>query len=106
MIASNASGQFKAVAITPTYNQTSTAGATDLLINRTETAVGTGEQSFIDAQVAGQNKFIVLDTGSTGISTSTPWAKLSVAGVSLANTTHLVDISTSTASATTTVFEI
>lgn len=52
------------VAITPTYNQTLTAGATDLLINRTQTAVGSGAQLFLDMQVAGTSKFKVLNTGS------------------------------------------
>lgn len=49
--------------LTPTYNQTSTAGATDFLINRTETAVGSGAQILIDAQVASSSKFKVFNTG-------------------------------------------
>lgn len=49
--------------IAPTYNQTGTAAATDLLINRTETSVGSGAQLLIDAQVGGTSKFSVSNTG-------------------------------------------
>lgn len=57
-------GQFNAVAITPTYNQTSTAAATDLLINRTQTAVGSGTQFYFDAQTAGTSNFTLVNTGN------------------------------------------
>lgn len=60
---SNSSGVLSVLAILPTYNQTGTAAATDLLINRTETAVGTGEQNLIDAQVGGTSKFKVRNGG-------------------------------------------
>lgn len=61
---SNTSGASAAVAIIPTYNQTSgTAANTDLLINRTETAVGSGTQNLIDLQVGGLSKFAVDNTG-------------------------------------------
>lgn len=47
-------GSVNPFAITPTYNQTSgTAANTDLLINRTQTAVGSGAQYLWDAQVGG-----------------------------------------------------
>lgn len=59
--------------LTPTYNQTSTAGATDFLINRTETAVGTGAQFLMDAQVAGISKFNITNTGKVGVGTTTPY---------------------------------
>ena len=49
--------------ITPTYNQTSTAGGTDILINRTETAVGSAPQYLIDAQTGGASKFSVTNGG-------------------------------------------
>lgn len=61
---SNSSGQANAVSITPTYNQTSTAAATDLLINRTQTAVGSGAQLLIDAQAGGATKFSVDNVGN------------------------------------------
>ena len=58
------SGSAGAVKIVPTYNQTSgTAANTDLLINRTQTAVGSGAQLLIDAQVGGVSKFSVSNTG-------------------------------------------
>lgn len=58
------SGANGAVSITPTYNQTSgTAANTDLLINRTETALGSGAQLLIDAQVGGVSKFSVNNGG-------------------------------------------
>jgi hypothetical protein len=51
------------MSITPTYNQTSTASGTDLTINRTETAVGSGAQFLIDAQTGGASKFSVTNGG-------------------------------------------
>jgi hypothetical protein len=51
------------VSITPTYNQTGTASATDFLINRTETAIGTGGQLFANFQVGGVSKFSVTSGG-------------------------------------------
>ncbi len=52
------------VSITPTINTSSTAANTDLRINRTETAVGTGNQFLIDAQVGGTSKFSVTNKGN------------------------------------------
>jgi len=60
---SNSSGTGVALAITPTYNQTSTAAGTDLLINRTETAVGSGEQLLADFQVGGVSKAKIDNAG-------------------------------------------
>ncbi|MBC7420780.1 MAG: hypothetical protein H7328_08630, partial [Bdellovibrio sp.] len=58
------SGNIFGAKITPTYNQASgTAANTDLLINRTQTLVGSGQQNLIDAQVAGVSKFRVDNTG-------------------------------------------
>ena len=57
-------GPFAAVKIAPIYNQlTSSSSNTDLLINRTETNVGTGTQYLLDAQVGGVSKFNVRNTG-------------------------------------------
>jgi len=65
------SGSQNPVAITPTYNQTSgTAANTDLLINRTETAVGSGAQLLIDAQVGGESKYSVNNTGDVQLSSN------------------------------------
>lgn len=54
------------VRIAPTYNTSGTSIAyTDLLINRTETSLGTtpGAQLLLDAQVAGTSKFSVSNAG-------------------------------------------
>lgn len=57
-------GTFSLVALRPIYNQTtSTAANTDLLINRTQTSLGSGAQLFVDFQVAGASKFKVSNTG-------------------------------------------
>lgn len=65
------SGTITPVTITPTYNQSSgTAANTDLLINRTQTAVGSGTQRLIDAQVGGVSQFSVSNTGVTVINNS------------------------------------
>jgi hypothetical protein len=59
------SGTSVALSLTPTYNEVSgTAANTDLLVNRTETAVGSGLQLFIDAQVAGSSRFSVDNNGA------------------------------------------
>ena len=57
------SGTQYSLSLVNTINQTSTAGFTDLLINRTETALGSGTQAFIDLQVAGSSKFKVDNAG-------------------------------------------
>jgi hypothetical protein len=64
-VRTNTSGQSYAVAITTAYNQASgTASNTDLFINRTETAVGSGAQLLIDAQVGAVSKFKVTNAGA------------------------------------------
>lgn len=55
------------VGITNTINQTSTAGFTDLLISRTNTAPGSGVQKLLDLQVAGSTVFTVGTTGGLSI---------------------------------------
>jgi hypothetical protein len=58
------SGTIVAVAVIPTYNQSSGSAAnTDFLINRTQTAVGSGTQRLIDAQVGGTSMFSISNTG-------------------------------------------
>lgn len=59
----SSSGTYVACQIIPVYNQTSTAAATDLVINRTETAVGSGAQKFISCQVAASEKLGVDNKG-------------------------------------------
>ena len=46
---SSSSGAFQGVFINPTYTQTGTAGAVDLLIQRVQTSVGSGAQYLIEA---------------------------------------------------------
>lgn len=84
---SKTAGNYVAVALEPTYNQTSgTAANTDFLINRTETAVGSGAQFLLDAQVGGTSKFNINRTGqgyfagNVGIGISSPSAQLHVVG--------------------------
>lgn len=63
---SNSTGNANPVLISPTYNQTSVASASDLIINRTETAVGSGTQRLISAGTGGGSfveKFGVSNTG-------------------------------------------
>jgi hypothetical protein len=59
------SGSYTGLKVFPTYNQASgTAANTDVLVNRTETAVGSGEQNLIDLQVGGTSKVRVDNTGT------------------------------------------
>lgn len=58
------SGSNTCISITPTYNQSGTAANSDLFINRTETALGSGANLLIDAQVATVSKFSVSNTGN------------------------------------------
>lgn len=53
--------------ITPTVNQTSTAAFTDLLVNRTQTAVGSGTQRLFDFQVGGSSKANLDNNGNMSI---------------------------------------
>lgn len=57
------SGIVTGISISPTINQSSTAGYTALLINATETTTGSGAKNLIDAQVDGASKFKVDNTG-------------------------------------------
>ncbi len=61
--ASAASASNAALIIAATVNQTGSADFRDLLINRANTAVGSGSQYLIDAQVGGVSKFNVDVTG-------------------------------------------
>jgi hypothetical protein len=75
------SGQTNMVSIVPIYNQTSgTASNTDLLINRTETSVGSGIQRLLDLQVGGASKFSVTNNGRTYINENLTVANVTTAG--------------------------
>lgn len=72
-------GTNNTLALTPTYNQASgTAANTDLLINRTETAVGSGAQRLVSLQVGGAERFGVSNVGRVLVAnqTSGPGAAL------------------------------
>jgi hypothetical protein len=63
-VENSTSGTRAMLAITPTYNQSSgNAANTDLLINRTETAIGSGAQLLLDAQRGGVTEFNVSRAG-------------------------------------------
>jgi hypothetical protein len=61
LTASSSTGSL--VAISGTWNQSSTAGGTDLLVNRYESAIGSGAQLLADFQVASTSKFSIDRTG-------------------------------------------
>ena len=68
----NTSGTSAAVAILPTYNQASGTGAnTDLLINRTETAVGSGDQFLLELQTGGTQVFAIEPNGQALLTNNT-----------------------------------
>lgn len=61
------SGTIINTAILPTYNQSSgTAANCDLCIDRTETAVGSGQQLLIGASTSGTRRFYITAGGATG----------------------------------------
>lgn len=72
-------GTFVGLRVNPRYNQSGTAGATDLLIKRTETAVGSGSQLLIDAQVGSDSRFQVTNTSQTLVKTSSNSSAPSIA---------------------------
>lgn len=97
----NSSGLFGGIVFTPTYNQTGSASSTDILINRTETSVGSGNQLFINAQVSGTSRFIVdhlgnitgntltLISGTTTTSGGTPSALVGLSAITGSASTFL-----------------
>ncbi len=88
------SGSVAIIAITPTYNQSSgTAANTDLLINRTETAVGSGTQLLMDAQVGSASRFAVATNGSYAVGGAN--------GQAFTNIRSLTELTTIAAAATT-----
>ncbi|USN96173.1 MAG: hypothetical protein H6797_03785 [Candidatus Nomurabacteria bacterium] len=79
------------LSLSPTINQSSTAGYTALLINPTETATGSGTKRLIDAQVGGASKFVVdnagnVSLGSTALTGSTTPVYLDLGGSVGSNT--------------------
>jgi hypothetical protein len=69
--ATDTSGTKKCLAVTPSYNQTSgNAANTDLLINRTETSLGSGTQRSIDCQAGLTGGNSVLNVTNAGTLTN------------------------------------
>ena len=77
----NTQGQINVVAIIPTYNQASgTSANTDLLVNRTQTAVGSGAQLLMDLQVGGVSKHSVSNTGLINVPSAITATTVGAAG--------------------------
>jgi hypothetical protein len=83
-----ASGTDYGMKVLPTYNQTSTAGGTDLLINRTQTVIGSGLQKLIDAQVGGTSKFIVDNAGTVTLADAANIAVGTTTGTKIGTATN------------------
>jgi hypothetical protein len=66
----NSSGIAGELALVAVVNQTGTAGSTNLLINRTETALGSGVHSFLNCQVASTTRFRIANSGAVQIGAS------------------------------------
>jgi len=80
----NTSGSAPFVQLSPIYNQASgTAANTDLLINRTETAIGSGTQRFISAGTGGGTYVEKFAVDNTGLVYSTPIAITAGSGTGL-----------------------
>ena len=95
---SPASGTSTGLRISPTLTQTGTAGYTALLINPTETSVGSGVKNLIDAQVGGSSKFSVDNAGNVTI-TGTPTG-ITKAHVGLGSVDNTSDATKNSASVT------
>jgi hypothetical protein len=64
----NTSLNVTAIEMAPTYNNSGTGANTDLLINRTETAISSGAQKILDLKRNGTTVFSVSNVGTTTIS--------------------------------------
>lgn len=74
------SGLYSGLGIAPTINQSSTAGYTALLVNPTETTIGSGSKLLADFQVGGVSKFSVSSAGKM-IQSASAEAGVPAAGV-------------------------
>lgn len=78
------SGQTNWVGIYPTYNEVSgTANNTDILVKRTETAVGNGAQYFLDLQVNGTSRLSIDNTGAIAQNTTQSTVNGSTSGTAI-----------------------
>jgi len=64
----NSSGIQTPVVISPNITQTSTAGYSALLINPTETSVGSGTKLLLECQVGGVSRHSIANTGAVTVS--------------------------------------
>jgi len=64
------------VKINPDIGQSGTANYVGLLMDVTETSVGSGTNSLMDLRVGGSSKFIVRNDGKVGIGTTNPTGSL------------------------------
>ncbi len=78
--ATGASGSQNFVNIIPTIRQGGTADYTAVLINPTEITIGSGNNYLQRWQLGGADKAVITTSGLVGIGTTSPFAKLSVAG--------------------------
>lgn len=83
-----ASGTQIGLNVMPIWNQTSTAGAIDLQINRGQTAVGTGTQAFLNMAISGTTQYLFKANGSVRYVPSATQS-LSVGSATLVNAPQL-----------------
>jgi hypothetical protein len=74
----SSSGIDTALQIAPTISQSSSAGYTALLVNPTESSLGSGTKSLLDLQVGGSSKARFDNTGKLAIGIATPLASIHV----------------------------
>lgn len=71
---SGSSGTEIGLSLTPTVNQTSTAGYTAFDINATESATGSGVKRIFQARLGNVSRFSIYNTGSTDILPNITWS--------------------------------
>lgn len=76
----NGAGANNVVSISPTITQTGTASYRALLVNPTETTLGSGASYLADFQVGGVSKMAITNAGQVGINDDTPSFMLDVNG--------------------------
>jgi hypothetical protein len=76
------SGTQTVLTISQSINQSSTAGYTTLVVNANETGTGSGNKLLQSWQFNGTDRTVINNSGSLGIGTTTPSAKLQITGSS------------------------
>lgn len=90
-----------ALSLNMIYNQTGTASTSDLIINRTETALGSGTHNFLEfTNLTGTNagrKLTFTNTGNLSLGASTtPSATLTIVGTTTSPSQNLIHVASST----------